>query len=372
MARGLLFVCIFVACALAATTPFTIYFFDVGQGDTSLIVFPNGYSLLIDCMEASTSSNANAVKIASRIREITGGSYVNATLITHIHTDHIGYPLKGGVWSLIEQQGITFGKLVDRNCASWTDNNKDGTCTSSEFTYIYCGSVGTTCTNWVCWDRNPASTKIYPVREQATVCSKTQIDPKYTGASVTITSADGVGAYTSAGKPLNADRTGDSTPPSENDYSLGVLVQFGQFLYSTTGDISGEYSGSYNNVEQYVQGRIGPIDVMKVNHHGSSHSTNQEWVDTLQPTVSLISVGASNSYGHPTQQTLDRLQAAGSVVIATEKGNPTADWGDAISANGDIIITCPDDKCATYTVQAGTVSTRTYTTKGVTPPTCAI
>ncbi|KAH3759287.1 MBL fold metallo-hydrolase [Pelomyxa schiedti] len=156
--------------------------------------------------------------------------------------------------------------------------------------------------------------------------------------------------------------------PSENDYSLGILIQFGKLLYSTTGDLSGEYYGSYNNVENYTYPRIGSVDVMKVNHHGSSHSTSDAWVNALSPTVSLISVGATNTYSHPAQAILDKLQAAGSDVYTTQKGNPTANYGNTTVANSDIIITSYDGE--TFTVQAGNI-TRTYSSKkNNKPPTC--
>jgi len=368
---SLLLVCAAAVVVIAQQQqPFSIYLFDVGQGDSQLIVFPSGYSILVDCMESSTSSNAMAKKIADKIRNITGTSYVNVGVISHIHTDHIGMPFYGGMWSLVEQQGIIFGKIVDRTAAGWTDTNKDNKCTNTEFTYIYAGSVGTTCTNWVCWIRNPAYPKGFNIREPASVCSTTQIDPPDELAQVTITAADGIGAYTANGQPVAANHVSDSNPPNENDYSIGLLIKYGKLLYSTSGDMSGEYTGSYNEIEQAVAPRIGAVDIMKVNHHGSSHSSSQEWIDTLQPTVSLISVGASNTYGHPTQQTLDRLQNSGSDVYVTEKGNPSANYGDAVVANGDIVITSFDG--TTYTVTPGTKTAATYTAKGITSPTCHV
>ncbi len=48
-------------------------------------------------------------------------------------------------------------------------------------------------------------------------------------------------------------------------------------------------------------------DILKVGHHGSKYSTTVQFVDAISPAISLISVGAHNTYGHPTQETLGRL-----------------------------------------------------------------
>ena len=53
------------------------------------------------------------------------------------------------------------------------------------------------------------------------------------------------------------------------------------------------------------------IDVLKVAHHGSKHSTSQEFLDACRPDITLISAGKGNSYGHPHEELLMRLQKAG-------------------------------------------------------------
>lgn len=67
---------------------------------------------------------------------------------------------------------------------------------------------------------------------------------------------------------------------------------------------------------------VGKIDVLKVGHHGSQESLTQEQAQVLAPSYSLISVGAHNKYGHPTQACVDALEQAGSQVLCTK------DYGD--------------------------------------------
>lgn len=45
-----------------------------------------------------------------------------------MHLDHIGYAGYGGFWYLIEEAGIEFGKIIDRDAGEWVDSNGDGVC----------------------------------------------------------------------------------------------------------------------------------------------------------------------------------------------------------------------------------------------------
>ena len=65
-------------------------------------------------------------------------------------------------------------------------------------------------------------------------------------------------------------------------------------------------------------------DLLKVGHHGSKLSTGSAFIAAVHPQLALISVGAKNSYGHPTKETLSRLEVAGVPVIRTDqKGTVT-------------------------------------------------
>lgn len=66
------------------------------------------------------------------------------------------------------------------------------------------------------------------------------------------------------------------------------------------------------------QAGLPDIELLIVGHHGSKYSTSQQLLDTLRPEEAIISVSADNNYGHPTQETLDRLAAAGTQVWRTD------------------------------------------------------
>lgn len=80
------------------------------------------------------------------------------------------------------------------------------------------------------------------------------------------------------------------------------------------------------------------VDVLKVGHHGSDTSTGYRFLNAVMPTHAIISVGAGNSYGHPHEVPLSRLEDAGCVIyrtdelghiIATSDGETiTVTWGN--------------------------------------------
>jgi competence protein ComEC len=58
---------------------------------------------------------------------------------------------------------------------------------------------------------------------------------------------------------------------------------------------------------------------LKVGHHGSRYSSTGAFLDAVEPAVAIISVGARNSFGHPTPEVLGRLEAAGARIYRTDR-----------------------------------------------------
>lgn len=83
------------------------------------------------------------------------------------------------------------------------------------------------------------------------------------------------------------------------------------------------------NEEEELLKRMPPAEVLKVAHHGSGNVTGEDFLHRVSPKVALISVGASNTYGHPAPETLMRLYEAGAQVLRTdEKGALTVSMRD--------------------------------------------
>ena len=60
-------------------------------------------------------------------------------------------------------------------------------------------------------------------------------------------------------------------------------------------------------------------DVLKVGHHGSSTSSSEEFLKQVQPQYAIIMVGEDNSYGLPTQETINKLNTIGSTIYRTDE-----------------------------------------------------
>lgn len=95
-----------------------------------------------------------------------------------------------------------------------------------------------------------------------------------------------------------------------NESSIVIQMDFDGVKYLFTGDAehSVENSRAWNE-----------IDVLKVGHHGSKSSTTKTFLDQTKPKVALISVGQDNTYGHPTEEVLKRLNNIGAKVYRTDE-----------------------------------------------------
>ena len=98
-----------------------------------------------------------------------------------------------------------------------------------------------------------------------------------------------------------------------NELGLTVVATAGDFDVLVTGDLSG--SGEERLLQRVA---LPDVELMVVGHHGSATSTTQTLLDTVRPELAAISVGEGNSYGHPSRETLLRLDAAGAVIYRTD------------------------------------------------------
>lgn len=99
----------------------------------------------------------------------------------------------------------------------------------------------------------------------------------------------------------------------ENDQSMVIRVLLGPLTFLLTGDISKEIEKDY--LETY---RSHSIDVLMVPHHGSATSTHQAFLETIQPTYAFISVGQNNSFNHPHDDVLARLEKLKVTIYRTD------------------------------------------------------
>ena len=105
-----------------------------------------------------------------------------------------------------------------------------------------------------------------------------------------------------------------------NDNSIVLKVSFGATSFLFTGDAERAEEQDLLNAGVNLQSTV-----LKVGHHGSDTSTSYPFLRAVAPQYAVISVGASNSYGHPTEAVLSRLRDAGVTTFRTDmQGEITA------------------------------------------------
>jgi hypothetical protein len=158
-------------------------------------------------------------------------------------------------------------------------------------------------------------------------------------------------------------KVGEVQTSNENDLSLAVVVSFGSFKEEIGGDLSGDNTQMYQDVETPVAPEVGKIDVYKVHHHCSSHSTNDAWMSATQPTVGVISTGDGNDYGHPTADCLERLHKHNVKAYWTETGNGGEPEPEIDVVGGNIVVEVATN-ASSFTVTSGGSHVDTYPIKG--------
>ena len=99
---------------------------------------------------------------------------------------------------------------------------------------------------------------------------------------------------------------------SANERGIIILAEADGYKLLVTGDVD-------TNTEQRLiqQNNVPDIDMLVAGHHGSKYSTGTELLDAVSPELAVISVGVNN-YGHPTPETLSRLNASGADIYRTD------------------------------------------------------
>jgi beta-lactamase superfamily II metal-dependent hydrolase len=279
-----------------------LYVLDVGQGDAAVVVAPGGCAALLD---GGPGGAGNAV-IKPSLAAL-GVTSLDFAIASHYHADHIGgleeVELGTGAVPIarVYDRGGSYASATFDDYAAHFGNRRQKVNAGESFTL--CGEV-----------------------------------------TFAVIAADANGASTT----------------NENARSVVVKISYGAFDALVGGDLT----GASPNIESSIAAAIGELEVYKVHHHGSSTSSNATLVSALLPTVSLIPVGANNSYGHPDPDTVARLQGAGSEIWMTEDPSNGQALGhiEVVTATGDA-----------YQVSQGNASS-THASKGgpSPPPACTV
>lgn len=100
---------------------------------------------------------------------------------------------------------------------------------------------------------------------------------------------------------------------SDNEAGLCILFQTENCDILITGDRSA--AGERDLMHQI---QLPELEVLIIGHHGSKYSSSNMLLEATRPKIAIISVGADNPYGHPSNETLERLLTIGSVIYRTD------------------------------------------------------
>ncbi len=239
---------------------------DVGQGDSILVVFPNGQRLLVDGggipafghqQHSQLDTGEDVVAPYLWNREFRT---VDVVALSHAHEDHIG-----GLAALVDD-------FHPREL--WTGAIQE----SPPWENLRRRAQG-------------RGVKIEPLTAPARFA--------FGGAEIEVLA------------PM-ADYVPGDTP--KNDDSLVLRIRYGRHAFLLCGDAE-------RPIERRMidENEIQHVDVLKVAHHGSRTSSTEEFLDLAQPEFAVISAGFENSYGHPNGDVLERLAEHHAMILRTDQ-----------------------------------------------------
>lgn len=305
-----------------------VHYIDVGQGDCIYIAFPDGTDMLIDCGSQGGSSKYQTSAI-SDLKVLNPDGKIDRVMATHSDTDHISY--LDEVLSEFQVGNVYMPNIRPKSGKSVKINGRDVMVDSLDESKLV-----------MFRDEDTIDTDSYAEFFIAALsepnCNITLNIGKYEirGQDYTFT------FYCLSQKEWDIrslkDKKGRPDATQINAVSpIGILEYAGRRLVFT-GDSNESNEEYYCETYPYVD-----CDVLKVAHHGSDGSSRDPFLQHVKCEYAVISVGDGNSYGHPEQETLDRLKANGIQKIhRTDKcGNVVL----TVSHTGEMAFSC-EKQCA--------------------------
>ncbi len=240
-----------------------IYFIDVGQGDSTLIVTPNNKTILIDGGGSKTYDvGKNTLEPYLLDRKINKIDYAIISHYDQDHCDGVLYVLQN-----MKVENVIIGKQIK--------------------------------------DSDNYNKFIKIIKEK--------------GINVHIVHA---GKRLNIEKNLYFDIL---WPDMENKINENVLnnnslickLVYKDFSMLFTGDI--EEIAEKSILKKYKESKLLKSTILKVAHHGSKTSSSKEFISTVQPQIALIGVGNNNKFGHPSDITIEGLKSINCKIYRTDK-----------------------------------------------------
>jgi competence protein ComEC len=236
-----------------------LHVLDVGQGDAIAIHTPRGRWVLVDAGRGWQGGNDGQRVVVPYLR--SRGGQVAAFILSHPHSDHLGGA--AAVFRALHPRAFYDGAYLGGS-AMYIDALREAR------------ELG------IPWHRARP------------------------GDSLVI---DGVVLNFLAPDSLWMTHADDA-----NEASVVTLVRYGKVRFLLEGDAERGEEGWLTAHSNSLR-----ADVLKVAHHGSRTSSTASFIAEVKPRLAVVSVGAGNSYGHPSATTLGSLAAAGATVLRTDR-----------------------------------------------------
>ncbi|MCG8403486.1 MAG: DNA internalization-related competence protein ComEC/Rec2 [Firmicutes bacterium] len=238
-----------------------VHFLDVGQGDSILVRFPGGGTMLVDAGGWPGGPEENRLPgdlVVVPYLHRLGINSLDALVVTHGHEDHAG-----GVPAVVEKLAV---KTVILSCAG-------------------------------------------EYRELPAFLKELQVPVHRAGAGQALRLDDRVDVLVLHPGRHSSGAGGDN----QNDASLVLRLEYGDISFLLTGDIE-----EPAQKELLAGGAELRSNLLKVPHHGSRFFKSG-FFETVSPEVAVIQVGDNNRFGHPAPETLAALRALGARVLSTDR-----------------------------------------------------
>lgn len=267
------------AVMASLTKNLTINFLDVGQGDAALINFLDGEKMLVDC-----GPDAGILSALGRVMPYYDRE-IDYLVVSHPDLDHYGGCID--VLNRFKVKNIVYNGLKKPGDKAW---------------------------QWF-WDLVQKSGAKYFELDQETIwdISSTTIDFLYPN------------------KPVNElIKTDLYKNYNGNNLSIVFTLNYNGQQVLFTGDAE-------TALEKYlidIYGSKLKSVILKVGHHGSSNSSNKDFLSAVVPQWAIISVGKNNKFDHPTMRVLKKLERTGAKILRTdESGDITCQVGEKVECN---------------------------------------
>jgi competence protein ComEC len=306
----------------AAPKTLDIYFIDVEGGAATLIVTPQGESLLVD---SGFPEDRDANRIVHVARDVAGLKQIDHYITTHWHRDHVG-----GIPRVVKL--IPVKNFYDHGLPAVPAAD-----VPADLLEAY---------------RQTVQGKSFALSAGDQI--------KFTSGKVRlrVMHANGLVVGEAAGspqiKPCGADFKPIAEDKTDNANSIGFLLSFGGFQFFDGGDLTW-------NVENKLvcpKDLVGQVDVFQVNHHGAANSNNPTLVRALSPRVAVIGNGPRKGGDAQTFATLKSVPAIEAIyqlhrnLQTTDKDNAAADFiaNDEEACQGEFIKVSVSSDSKSYSV----------------------